>query len=348
MANGDSHASGTGLQSPSRLELPPGLEEADLPRIYELMVLARAVDERMWVLNRAGVAAFVISGQGHEAAQAGAAFALQPGRDILVPYYRDLTISLHFGLTPRDIFCSLLGKEGDPTSRGRQMPAHYGSNKLGVITGSSPVGTQYPQAVGIALAKKLRGEDGVAWTSIGEGGTSQGDWHEALNFAAVHKLPVVFTVENNGWAISVPQKEQMAVGSVADRAAGYGMPGVSVDGSDPLAVYAATHEAVERARRGEGPSLIEARVSRLTPHSSDDDDRTYRPKDELQGLRAHDPNTVFRARLVEHAVLSQADDDAIKARVRAAIDEATEFAENNPYPDPATMLSQVYADDTGK
>lgn len=344
MANGQTGASGPGLRSPSRLELPPGLEEADLPRIYELMVLARALDERLWVLNRAGQAPFVISCQGHEAAQAGTAFALVPGRDVLVPYYRDLTLVLHFGVTPREILCSLLGKEGDASSRGRQMPAHYSSKQHGIITGSSPVATQYPHAVGVALAKRLRGEDGVAWTSVGEGGTSQGDWHEALNFAAVHKLPVIFMVENNGWAISVPQDEQMAVGSVAERAAGYGMPGVSLDGGDPLAVYAAVREAVERARGGGGPSLIEVRVWRFTAHSSDDDDRLYRPQDELAGLRSQDPNVRFRAVLLEHGILSQEEDEALKARVRAVVDDATEYAEQSPYPDPSTLLSQVYGD----
>lgn len=340
MANGDSGRGGAGVQS--RIEIPSGLTEDDLRGMYELMALARALDERMWVLNRAGEAPFVISVQGHEAAQAGMAFALKPGRDVLAPYYRDLALVLHFGITPRSVMCSLFGKLGDTSSQGRQMPAHYGGREQKILTGSSPVATQYPHAVGAALAMKLRGEDGVALTSVGEGGTSQGDWHEALNFAAVHRLPVVFMVENNGWAISVPQKEQMAVGSVAERAAAYGMPGISVDGGDPLAVYEVVRQAVERARRGEGPTLIEARVYRFTAHSSDDDDRSYRPAEELKEQRQHDPNKRFRETLLESGVLSQDTAAAIDQRVRAAIDDATEFAEQAPYPDPADLLQNVY------
>src|SRR6185437_7100242 len=146
--------------------------------------------------------------------------------------------------TPRDVMLSLLGKHGDPMSEGRQLPAHYSSRKLHIVTGSSPVSSQLPHAVGVALASKLRGEESVALTCTGEGGSSQGDFHEALNFAAIHRLPVIFMVQNNGWAISVPQKKQMAVEHVAQRAAGYGMPGVTVDGTDPLTVYAAMKDAV--------------------------------------------------------------------------------------------------------
>jgi 2-oxoisovalerate dehydrogenase E1 component alpha subunit len=222
------------------------------------------------------------------------------------------------------------------------MPAHYGSRKLNILTGSSPVATQYPHAVGAALAMKLKGEDGVAMTSVGEGGTSQGDWHESLNFAAVHRLPVIFLVENNGWAISVPQKDQMKVASVAERGAAYGIPGISVDGGDPLAVYDVTRQAVERARSGGGPTLIEARVYRFTAHSSDDDDRTYRPAEELKEQRSHDPNAHFRNLLLESGILSQEEAAAIDQRIRATIDDATEFAENAPYPDPSTLLTNVY------
>lgn len=323
-------------------DLPVGLTEADLLRMYELMVMARSLDERMWILNRAGQAPFVISCQGHEAAQAGAGFALQPGKDVLLPYYRDLALVLHFGLTARDILLSLFAKKDDPNSGGRQMPAHYGCRRLNIITGSSPVATQVPHAVGVALAAKLRGEDAIAFTCVGEGGTSQGDFHEAMNFAGIHKLPVIFFVENNGWAISVPLKQQMPIESVAERAAGYAMPGVSVDGADPLLVYEATREAVERARSGAGPSLIEARVFRFTAHSSDDDDRTYRPPGEVREIKSLDPLVGFRARLIEGGVLSEEQDQEIRSRVRAEINEATEFAEKAPLPDPSELTDHVY------
>ena len=318
------------------------LPAEQLKKMYEEMVTARLIDERMWLLNRAGQAAFVISCQGHEAAQIGAGFALELGKDFLLPYYRDLGLALHFGLTPRDVMLSLLGKHGDPTSQGRQMPAHYSSRKLKIITGSSPVATQLPHAVGIALAAKVRGEDSVALTCTGEGGSSQGDFHESLNFAAVQKLGVIFLIQNNGWAISVPQKKQMAIQHVSDRAAAYGMPGVSVDGTDPLAVYAVVKEAADRARRGEGPTLIEALVHRFTAHSSDDDDRTYRTLEELKEERTHDPIVNFRARLIEDGVMSEDDANEIEKRVKAEVDDATDFAEKAPYPDVAELTLHVY------
>ncbi|MFO7271485.1 thiamine pyrophosphate-dependent dehydrogenase E1 component subunit alpha [Sphaerobacter thermophilus] len=331
---------GVGIET--RATAPKGLTESDLVRMYEYMVLARSLDERMWLLNRAGQAPFVISCQGHEAAQVGAAFALQPGKDVLVPYYRDLAMVLYFGLTPRDLMLSLLARKEDPTSAGRQMPGHYGSRKHNIITGSSPVATQVLHATGIALAAKYRREDTVAWTCVGEGGTSQGDFHEALNFASIHRLPVVFFVENNGYAISVPQRKQMAIENVADRAAGYGMPGVTVDGGDPVAVYTVAKEAVDRARAGGGPTLIEAKVQRLTAHSSDDDDRTYRDPEELKAERAKDPIVRFRTALMEQGVLTEEQDAAIRARIKAQIDDATDFAEQAPYPDPAELMLHVY------
>lgn len=319
-------------------QLPP----EQLRQMYEEMATARAVDERMWLLNRAGQAAFVISCQGHEAAQTGAGFALQPEKDFLLPYYRDMALALHFGLTPRDLMLGLLGKHGDPTSEGRQMPAHYGSRKHHIITGSSPVASQLPHAVGVALASKLRGEDSVALTSTGEGGSSEGDFHESLNFAAIHKLPVIFFIENNGWAISVPQKKQMAVEHVSQRAAGYAMPGVTVDGTDPVAVYTVVKEAVDRARNGDGPTLIEALVYRFTAHSSDDDERTYRPAEEIKEEHAHDPNKMFRARLIEAGVMSESEAAEIDARIKATVNDATDFAENAPYPDVAGLTLDVY------
>ncbi|HET9017858.1 MAG TPA: thiamine pyrophosphate-dependent dehydrogenase E1 component subunit alpha [Thermomicrobiaceae bacterium] len=331
---------GAGLQTRDRL--PGGLSDTDLRRMYEWMVLARSLDERMWLLNRGGQAPFVISCQGHEAAQVGAAYALEAGKDVLVPYYRDLGMVLVFGMTPRDIMLSLLAKQGDPSSQGRQMPGHFGSRRLNIITGSSPVATQVLHGAGVALAAKLRGEDTVALTSVGEGGTSEGDFHEALNFASIHHLPVIFLVENNGYAISVPQRKEMAIANVADRAAGYNMPGVTVDGLDPIATYAATKEAVDRARAGGGPTLIEAKVHRFTAHSSDDDDRTYRPAAELQEERAHDPVPMFRERLMDLGALSDVQDTEIRDRVKAQINDATDFAEQAPYPDPSELMRHVY------
>jgi 2-oxoisovalerate dehydrogenase E1 component alpha subunit len=319
------------------------LEDDDLLRMYRCMLLARKVDERMWILNRQGKAAFVISCQGQEAAQVGTAYNLRPGRDYVYPYYRDAGITLLLGQTPRDQFLSLLAKREDPNSAGRQMPGHYSSRALNIVTASAPVGVQYPQAAGTALAFKMRGEDGVVLACGGEASTSGGDWHEAMNFAGIHALPVVFLIENNAYAISVPEKMQVA-GSISRRAAGYGFPGVEVDGNDVLAVYEAAKEAFERARRGDGPTLIEAKTYRLTAHSSDDDDRRYREREEIEVWRQKDPIARFEKHLEESGLLDEEQKEEIADGIKAEIDEAVEYAEGTPYADPEEALERVYAE----
>jgi 2-oxoisovalerate dehydrogenase E1 component alpha subunit len=320
-----------------------GLGDDDLLRIYETMLLARRVDERMWVLNRQGKAAFVISCQGHEGVQVGAAYNLRPGYDYVYPYYRDFGVTTLLGQTPRDHFLSLLGKEEDPNSAGRQMPGHFSSRELNIVTASAPVGVQYPQATGTALAFKMRGEDGVVLTSGGEASTSSGDWHEAMNFAGIHDLPVIFLIENNIYAISVPQKLQVA-GSIVGRAAGYGIPGVEVDGNDVLAVYQAAKEAVDRARNGEGPTLIEAKTYRLTAHSSDDDDRRYRERDEVEDWRKKDPIVRYEHYLEEIGVLDEDKKEEIEDRIKETVAEASDYAEQAPQADPEEALTGVYAE----
>src|SRR5881628_2149018 len=195
--------------------------------MYCYIALARALDERMWVLQRAGKAMFVISGSGHEGCQVAAMWPMDKKQDWFVPYYRSVAACLVKGMTATDMLLGLFARATDPSSGGRQMPGHYGHPRFKILSTSSPVGTQYPHAVGIAYASKLRRTGEVTMVSIGEGGTSQGDWHEALNFAAIHKCPVLLIVENNELAISVPPRKQMAVESVAVRAAGYGMTGVT-------------------------------------------------------------------------------------------------------------------------
>ncbi len=328
---------------------PPSVGDGGLPHetlreMYRAVALARAVDERGWQLNRIGQAPFAVSGQGHEAAQVGAGFALDRERDFLLPYYRDLALSMVWGLSARDIMLSVLARAADPASGARQMPAHYGSARLRIVSASSPVSTQLPQATGTAYAAKLRGTGQVSLACFGEGGSSKGDFHEACNFAGVHKLPVIFFCENNRYAISVPQTLQMAIDNVADRAAGYGFPGVVVDGTDLLAVYAVVRAAAERARRGEGPTLVEAKVYRFTPHTSDDDDRSYRSPDEVKAWKERDPVALFEARLREVGALDDASLAGIRAGIKREVDEATEAAEAAPLPEPATFDRYVYAE----
>lgn len=326
------------------------LEPENLLAIYETMVRARSLDERQWILNRQGKAPFVISCQGHEAAQVGSAFALQPGKDWILGYYRDLALMLALGMTPTEVMLAIFARGTDPNSGGRQMPAHYSLRRLNIISQSSPTGTQVAHAAGVGLAIKIANEtagrivdDAVVWTAFGEGTSSQGDVHEAMNLAGTHALPVIFVCENNGYAISVPQQRQMGIANVADRAAGYGFPGVCVDGTDPVACYEATAQAVARARRGEGPTLIEFKCLRLTPHSSDDNDRTYRSADELKSLKENDPVAGFGAYLKAEGLLTDADERAIRERAQQQVDEAVAAAEAAEAPDPATVFDHVYA-----
>lgn len=325
-----------------------GLTDADLVEMYRQVALARALDERMWILNRSGRIPFVISGQGHEGAQVGITWPLQPHHDWLAPFYRSIASCLTFGMRPRDILTAQYATANDPSSGGRQMPGHYGSHEHNIVSVSSPVATQLLHAVGIALAAKIRRTGQVAMTSMGEGSSNQGDVHEGLNFAAIHKLPFVFVVENNGYAISVPAARQVSVADVAERAAGYGFPGVVVDGSDVLACYVAARDAVARARAGEGPTLIEAKVTRLTAHSSDDQQTKYRSEEELAAERARDPLPLFRDRLREAGVLTPDVEERVATEVAAAVDDATAYAEAQPDPDPATATRHVYADPDGE
>lgn len=319
-----------------------GLTDDQVLQMYRTMLLARKIDERMWLLNRAGKIPFVISCQGQEAIQVGAAFALDREKDWLCPYYRDLGMMLVFGQTARDQMLSAFAKAEDPNSGGRQMPGHYGDARFRIVSGSSPVTTQLLHAVGVALAGKMEKKDFVTLTTFGEGSSNQGDFHEGLNFAGVHNLPVIFMCENNQYAISVPVEKQLAGGSVAARAQGYGMPGVQVDGNDPLQVFEAVKTAADRARRGEGPTLIEATSYRLAPHSSDDDDRTYRKAEEVEDAKKKDSLNQFKNYLYGAGLLDEERENAVNREIAREVDEATEYAEQAAYPDPEQTYTHVY------
>ena len=321
-----------------------GLSRDDLVEMYRLMAITRAIDERMWILNRAGKIPFVISGQGHEGAQVGLAFGLRKGHDWMVPYYRSVASLITFGMSPREIMLAQFARGVDPSSGGRQMPGHYGIAERNILSVSSPVATQILHATGIAWAAKLRKTEQVAITYLGEGSSNQGDFHEALNFAGVHQLPVIYVVENNGYAISVPMSLQSAVEDIAIRAAGYNMPGVIVDGADVLNCYAAGKEAIERARRGDGPTLIEAKVTRLTAHSSDDQQSKYRSAEDLESGKSRDPLPLFRDQLREAGMLDEATEEQMVAESRKVVEDATDWAEAQTDPDPATAQRHVYAD----
>ncbi|GIW13531.1 MAG: 2-oxoisovalerate dehydrogenase subunit alpha [Tepidiforma sp.] len=318
------------------------LTRAQLLQMYRYMVLARRLDERMMTLQRQGLAAFVIAGVGQEAAQVGAAMALRPGVDYLAPYYRDLAVNLVFGMTAREAMLNALGKRDDPNSHGRQMPAHWGNRERRVVTQSSVVATQLLHAAGIALGARLRGEELVVFASCGEGSTSRGDFHEALNFASIHRLPVIFFVENNGYAISERTEKEMAVPHVADRGRAYGIPSAVVDGMDAVAVYQTVKAAADQSRRGGGPHLIEAKCYRLWPHSSDDDDTRYRPRAELEEWAKKDPLVVLRGRLMEDGVAADGELAQLEAEVEEEVREAAQWALRQPDPAPEDALGYVF------
>jgi 2-oxoisovalerate dehydrogenase E1 component len=325
---------------PTADHLNLGLSDEQILEIYRLMVLARRLDDRMWVLNRQGRAPFVVSSAGQEGAQIGAALAFDPSVDWLLPYYRDVGFMLGIGMTPEEILLAVFSKQTDPSSAGRQMPNHWSHRPLNVFSHSSVIATQFPHAVGIAAELQRTGRDAAVFVSSGEGATSMGDFHEALNFAGLHRLPVVFYIENNQYAISVPELDQIA-GDLAERAHSYGMPGLSVDGNDVLEVYAATNHAAQRARQGAGPTLIEARTYRYYAHTSDDDDRLYRSAEEVEMWRRYDPIAILRQYLIESRLLP----DDMEAEIEEAVtDEVTIAMERaEAAPDPADPHTFVYA-----
>ncbi|WP_163879371.1 thiamine pyrophosphate-dependent dehydrogenase E1 component subunit alpha [Paenibacillus favisporus] len=322
-----------------------GLTNGQVIDMYRYMLLGRKFDERNLLLQRAGKINFHVSGIGQEAAQVAAAFALDRENDYFLPYYRDYSFVLSVGMTPYELMLSAFAKADDPNSGGRQMPGHFGSKRLRIVTGSSPVTTQVPHAVGVALSAKMRKQDFVSFVTFGEGSSNQGDFHEGANFAGVHKLPVIFMCENNQYAISVPLHKQIS-GKVSDRALGYGFPGIRVDGNDALAVYKAVKEARERAVRGEGPTLIEALMYRLSPHSTSDNDLAYRTKEEVEENWKKDGIVRFKQYLISCGIWDEEKDADLQAQLALEIKEATESADNAPFPKPEDTLKHVYAGDS--
>ena len=317
-----------------------GLTDDQAVDMYRQMLLARRMDDRMWTLNRQGRVPFVVSVSGHEGTQVGAAFAMDPSKDWSLPYYRDTAYNLALGVSPADMFLSVFSKAADAQSGGRQMPNHWSEPDLNIFTHSSVIATQFPHACGVAYELQAQGSSGVVMVSSGEGATSEGDWHEAMNFAGIHRLPVIFLIQNNMYAISVPTTEEVA-GSIAARARGYAMPGVEVDGNNVLEVYGAMSTAVDMARAGEGPTLIEAHTYRYYAHTSDDDDKQYRTVEEVELWRRKDPILRHRQYLVESRLLDQATEASIDNEADRVVMEAVKAAAAAP--DPTDALSRVYA-----
>ena len=317
-----------------------GLTDDQVIEMYRLMLVTRRVDDRMFALQRQGRAAFVLGSSGHEAVQVASVFALDKERDWVLPYYRDMGVALAWGFTPLEVFLGVFAKRDDPSSGGRQLPSHWSEPDRNVFTQSSVIGSQFPHAAGIAHGLKLNDAGAVAVVYGGEGATSEGDWHEAMNWAGIHDLPLICVIENNHYAISVPTKEEVA-GQIADRARGYGFAGHLIDGNDPFEVLQTMREAVERARSGEGPTLIEAETYRYYAHTSDDNDALYRSREEVERWRKKDPLARLKQYLIENRLLTEARESEIDDEVVEVLARAVQEAESAPNPDQPT--THVYA-----
>ncbi|PKB75850.1 MAG: hypothetical protein BZY85_07170 [SAR202 cluster bacterium MP-SAtl-SRR3965592-G1] len=323
--------------------MPKGLKNSDLVDYYTRLVQARSLDERIWALNRQGKVPIAASSQGHEAAQLGSLLAAEKDGDcFLFPYYRDLALKIAAGLTPVQTMMSFMGKAGDPYSNGRQFPLQGADLPHKIIQISNVVAAGLTQSVGYALGCRMAGEKTVVLVYFGDGATSQGETHEAMNFASIHKLPVIFICENNRYAISTPKTSQMAIEEFADRASSYGFPGFTVDGMDLVACYEATREAIIHAR-SQGPVLLEMMVERFMSHTTDDDDSRYRPEGEVERARERDPVVTLARTLIDETILTQKQVDEIAAAVLKATDEATDIADASSPPDESGLHDMVYS-----
>jgi 2-oxoisovalerate dehydrogenase E1 component alpha subunit len=307
------------------------------------MCVAKALDDRMHILVKQGRAPFVGSSRGHEGIQVASTAALKP-EDWLVPHYRGLANAIVRGLTMQEWMLAVFAKAGDPLSAGRNIPGGcYSYRALKIAPVSQVLPSWIPKASGIAYAAKLKGDGSVTLCTFGDGATSQGDFHEGVNFAAVHRLPVVFVCENNSYAISVPIRLQMANPNIAERAVGYGIAGVTVDGTDVPTCYAVCREAVARARRGEGPTLIDAKIWRINSHTSEDNQLKYRTKEELEEAAEHDPVAGFTSWLIERGWITAEESARAQAAYNQEASDAADWAEQQPDPVAEQALKNVFA-----
>lgn len=318
----------------------PALDDGTLRHMLEFMILNRELDERLTKLQRQGRIGFHIGSVGEEALMIGTAAAARP-EDWVVPCYREMGVALYRGMSLDSILANMYGTREDPV-KGRQMPCHYTDREHNFLSISSPVGTQITQAAGVGWAMRIRNAKAAALVYFGDGATSEGDFHTGMNFAGVYKAQVVFICRNNQWAISTPLSVQTASTTIAQKALAYGMPGERVDGNDVLAVYAATSEALERARRGEGPTLLEMVTYRVGAHSTSDDPRAYRQEDEVDPWKAKDPIARFRAYLSKRRLWSDEDDARIVQTITEGLQAAIARAESTPPPPLSSMFEDVF------
>ena len=320
-----------------------GFTKKQITDIYEKMSLSRKLDDKMLILLKQGKSFFHIGASGHEAAQLAASEVMKPGQDWSFPYYRDGAYCIGLGMTAREQLLSFLAKADDPNSGGRQMPQHYGHQKLRIVSQSSPTGTQFLQAVGCGMICKMEKTKNIVYVSAGEGTTSQGDFHEALNWASNAKAPVIFHIQDNEYAISTHRSEQTA-SSIYNMTSGYvNLSRYDVNGVDFFETYLAFQEAVQRARRGKGPSVIVSRVVRLLPHSSSDDQRKYRKKTALAEDIKKDPLSILETKCINENFINSDEFEKIRIKVNKQVDSDAEWAESQEYPSANTALDHIYS-----
>lgn len=323
-------------------KLPADLKEADVKRMYEAMVAIRVYDERSLKLQRSGRIGFCVTSFGEEATQIGTAAALEP-EDWIFPSYRQYGVAMYRGVPLHVLTAHLFGNEDDLV-KGRQMPAHYSYAAKKFVSISSVIGTQIVQAVGCAMAAKIKKDRAVSVTYFGDGATSSSDFHSGMNFAGVYKAPVLFFCVNNQYAISLPVHKQTAAKELHMKGMAYGVPGVRVDGNDIIAVYQATKAAAERARDGDGPTLLELLTYRSGSHSSSDDPSRYRSKDESESWVKKDPIERMKRYLQQVGIWTEAYEEQVWEETRFRIGQAITEEENKPQPDWSTMFENVYAE----
>jgi 2-oxoisovalerate dehydrogenase E1 component len=312
-------------------------------QLHRKLVTVFYIEERMKVFTRQGKCSFHASSRGHAKLQIGISMMLRPGYDWFFSYYREKALALGLGMPIRDIFLHMLSLADDPSARGRNMPEHFSSRELHLVSMTACTGTQFLPAVGMARAVKMDGGDQVVYVSSGEGASSEGEFFEALNWAAREKLPALFVIQNNHYAISVPQDQQTA-SEVHRIARGFGMPTYDLDGTWFESVYQALPPLIERIRAGHGPVLVEAQVIRMDPHSSSDDHRKYRSEDELQRVRERDPLLQTERYLLKHEILTRQQLEAIHAGIEDEVKKAADEAGSCPAPDPETVMTHIYSD----
>jgi 2-oxoisovalerate dehydrogenase E1 component len=313
--------------------------------LYRKILGVYYIEERLKILTRQGKVSFLASSRGHEIAQVGTVMMLKPGHDWFFPYYREKALAYALGMPLKDMFLHMLSREGDPSSNGRNMPEHFSSRKLNLVSQTACTGTQFLPAVGMAKALRKDASDAIVYVSSGEGATSEGEFAEAVNWATREELPVLFLIQNNGYAISVPQDAQ-TTSQIHLIAAGYGLPSHHVDGTLYESMYKIMPAVIQRMRSGGGPALIEAEVVRLESHSSSDDQSKYRSEEELKRARERDPILLTEHYILSHGLMKQPDIDGMRAELQAEVTAAADEADAAPQPEVGHITTHIYSDKT--